>query len=53
MGLLVNFRRNRAIRTYTKYLPGLLAKEYGKSTVYTPARVRRAIENFGLSASYA
>lgn len=53
MELIANFRRNRAIKSYIKKLPGLLAKDYGKSKTYTPKQVKRTIERSGLSVTNA
>lgn len=53
MELIKNFKRNWAIRSYIKMLPGLLAKDYGKSATYTPKQVKRATEHPILNGSYA
>lgn len=53
MELVANFKRNRAIKSYIKKLPSLLAKDYGKSKTYTPKQVKKTIERSGLSVSDA
>jgi len=53
MQFISNFKRNRAIKSYIKKLPSLLAKDYGKSKTYTPKQVKRTIERAGLSATNA
>jgi len=53
MELITNFRRNRAIKSFIKQLPGLLAKDYGKSKMYTPKQVKKTIERSGLSVANA
>ncbi|MDH5447164.1 MAG: hypothetical protein OEY52_16565 [Gammaproteobacteria bacterium] len=53
MELIANFKRNRAIKSYIKKLPSLLAKDYGKSKTYTPKQVKRTIERSGLSVTDA
>jgi Family of unknown function (DUF6559) len=37
------FRKRRAIRSYARRLPRLLAKDYGYSQTYTPQQVRKTI----------
>lgn len=53
MELIRSFKRNRAIKSYIKKLPGLLAKDYGKAKTYTPKQVKKTIERSGLSVSNA
>lgn len=53
MELVAKFRRNRAIKSYIKKLPSLLAKDYGKTKTYTPKQVKRAIERAGLCVTDA
>lgn len=53
MGLIGSFKRKRAIKSYIKKLPSLLAKDYGKSKAYTPKQVKRSIERGGLSVADA
>lgn len=53
MELIAKFKRNRAIKSYIKKLPSLLAKDYGKSKDYTPNQVRRTIERSGLNVDDA
>ncbi len=49
MELSRNFNRKRAIKSYIKKLPSLLAKDYGKSKTYTPMQVKKTIERSKLS----
>ena len=44
--------KNRAIRAYSKKLPKLLAKDYGRSEKYTPRQVLRTAERNNLSTIY-
>lgn len=53
MELIKNFKKNRAIKSYIKKLPSLLAKDYGASKTYTPMQVRKTIERSGLSVDYS
>jgi len=53
MGLIKNFNRNRAIKSYIKKLPSLLAKDYGKSKTYTPKQIKKTIERSRLSVTDA
>ena len=48
MGFITSFKRRRAIKSYIKDLPRLLAKDYGRSKTYTPKQVKRTIEHAGL-----
>ncbi|WP_435106710.1 DUF6559 family protein [Arhodomonas sp. AD133] len=47
------FRKRRAIKSYVRRLPGLLARDYGKRGAYTPTQIERTIERHGLKAAYA
>ncbi|MEI2743060.1 MAG: DUF6559 family protein [Candidatus Competibacter sp.] len=53
MELIEKLQRKRAIKSYIRKLPSLLAKDYGKSKTYTPKQVKRTIERSGLSVSDA
>ncbi|MES9992797.1 MAG: DUF6559 family protein [Candidatus Thiodiazotropha sp.] len=53
MELIANIQRNRAIKSYIRKLPLLLAKDYGKSKTYTPLQVKSTIQRSGLSVSDA
>lgn len=53
MGLIENFKRNRAIKSYIQKLPRLLSKDYGKSKTYTPKQIKSTIDRSGLSPIYA
>ena len=53
MKFIRRLRKNRAIRNYLKKLPGLLAKEYGRSTHYRPLQIKRTIERAGLDPIHA
>jgi hypothetical protein len=53
MELVENFKRNRAIKSYIRKLPSLLAKDYGRSNTYTPKQVKRTIQRYGLSVADA
>jgi hypothetical protein len=46
-------KKNRAIKSHVKRLPGLLAKDYGHSTHYKPLQIRRTIERAGLDPIYS
>jgi hypothetical protein len=50
---LRSFAKRRAIRSYTRRLPGLLVRDYGFSRSYTPLQVRRTVERSGLSVAYS
>jgi hypothetical protein len=45
--------KRRAIRSYARRLPRLLAKDYGHSKSYTPQQVRRTIERYRLNSNYS
>jgi uncharacterized membrane protein YgcG len=53
MELIASIQRNRAIKSYIKKLPSLLAMDYGNSKTYTPKQVQRTIERSGLSVTDA
>ena len=53
MGFLKRFLKRRALDSYKRRLPRLLAKDYGASRTYTPAQVGKTIERNGLSTDYA
>jgi len=53
MGFFERWRKRRAIKNYARRLPGLLAKDYGRSKSYTPAQVRSSIERHGLNTEYS
>jgi hypothetical protein len=46
-------RKRRAIRSYARRLPRLLAKDYGHSERYTPQQVRRTIERSGMNMDFS
>jgi hypothetical protein len=46
------WRKRRAIRSYVRKLPGLLAKRYGYKRWYTPAQIRRTAEDYDLDTDY-
>jgi hypothetical protein len=50
---LRSFGKRRAIRSYTRQLPRLLAKDYGFSRTYTARQVRRTVERSGLNVYYS
>ena len=50
---LRSFAKRRAIRSYTRQLPGLLVRDYGFSRSYTPQQVRRTVERSGLSVAHS
>ncbi|WP_153039178.1 DUF6559 family protein [Microbulbifer sp. Q7] len=52
MQFIRKIKRNRAIKSYLRKLPRLLAKDYGKSKRYRPKQVRATIERNGLSVIY-
>ncbi|WP_444916232.1 DUF6559 family protein [Microbulbifer sp. VAAC004] len=52
MQFIRRIQRNRAIKSYLRKLPKLLAKDYGKSKRYRPKQVRATIERSGLSIIY-
>ena len=53
MNLIRKVQKRMAIRSYLRRLPRLLAKDYGRSTTYTPRQVRSTIDRSGLSAIYS
>jgi hypothetical protein len=53
VNIIDRFQKRRAIKAYVKKLPGLLVKDYGRLSHYTPLQVRRTIERAGLDAAYA
>jgi hypothetical protein len=40
-------------KSYVKKLPGLLAKDYGRSAHYKPSQIKRTIERAGLDPIYS
>lgn len=53
MEIIDNYKRNSAIKEYIKRLPGLLAKDYGKSKTYTPKQIRSTIERSNMNVTCA
>ena len=51
--MFLNYRKKRALKLYIKKLPSSLAKSYGKSDVYTPMQVLKAIEKEKLSLRFS
>ncbi|WP_414126927.1 DUF6559 family protein [Vreelandella titanicae] len=47
MGLLDNFKKKRAIKSYIEKLPNVLVNDYGRQEYYTQLQVRRSIERAG------
>jgi hypothetical protein len=47
------FGKRRAIRSYARQLPRLLARDYGFSRSYTPWQVRRTVERAGLNVAHS
>ncbi|CDG52015.1 MULTISPECIES: DUF6559 family protein [Halomonadaceae] len=52
MGLLDNFKKKRAIKSYIEKLPNVLVNDYGRQEYYTQLQVRRSIERAGLNSQY-
>jgi hypothetical protein len=50
---LRSFGKRRAIRSYARQLPRLLAKDYGFSRSYTARQVRRTVERSGLNVHHS
>ena len=48
MKFIRRLKKNRAIKSYVKKLPGLLAKDYGRGARYRPLQIKRTIERAGL-----
>ena len=53
MKFIRRLKKNRAIKSYAKRLPELLAKDYGRSTHYRPLQIKRTIERAGLDPTYS
>jgi len=53
MEFIRRLKKNRAIQSYVKKLPGLLAKDYGRSAHYRPLQIKRTIERAGLDPIYS
>ena len=53
MKFLETVRRRRAIRSYARKLPGLLRRDYGIASFYTPAQINKTIERSGLNNRYS
>ena len=53
MKFIRRLKKNRAIKSYAKKLPELLAKDYGRSAHYRPLQIKRTIERAGLDPIYA
>ena len=53
MNFISRFRKRRAIKSYVKKLPRLLAKDYGRSAHYRPLQIKRTIERAGLDVVYS
>ena len=52
MGLLDNFKKKRAIKSYIEKLPNVLVNDYGRQEYYTQLQVRRSIERAGLNSQH-
>ncbi len=48
-----SFAKRRAIRSYARRLPRVLAKNYGFSKTYTPQQVRKTVERLKLNAKHS
>ncbi len=46
------FKKRRAIKSYRQTLPHLLAKDFGKTSTYSPEQVRQTIERHRLNTDY-
>ena len=53
MRFLERLRKHKAIGSYVRKLPRLLAKDYGRRMQYTPAQVRSTIERYHLNGIYS
>ena len=53
MKFIRRLKKNRAIKSYAKKLPALLAKDYGRSAHYRPLQIKRTIERAGFDPIYA
>lgn len=53
MNFIKQFNKNRAIRSYVKKLPRLLAKDYGRFAHYSPLQIKRTIERASLNTAYS
>jgi hypothetical protein len=53
LNFIRRLKKSRAIKSYVKKLPGLLAKDYGRSAQYRPLQIKRTIERAGLDPIYA
>ena len=53
MGFLKRLLKRRALNTYKRRLPRLLARDYGASRTYTPAQIAKTAERNGLCNQYA
>ena len=48
----LEFGKKRAIRTYIRELPRLLARDYGASSSYTSAQINKAVGRYRLNERY-
>jgi hypothetical protein len=53
MNYLTAIRKRWATGTYARRLPGLLLRDYGFSSFYTPMQIRRTIERYRLNSDYS
>jgi len=53
MRFFERIRKRKAIGSYVRKLPGLLAKDYGRRTQFTPAQIRSTIERYHLNGIYS
>ncbi len=52
MGILSNYRKNRAIKSYISKLPALLSRVYGQSQKFSPEQINEASKYLGLNLYY-
>ena len=53
MGQIAAWRKKLVLRSYVQKLPGLLRRDYGVSSAYTPSQVRQTISRSGLNENYS
>lgn len=53
MSFINRIKKRRAIKSYVKKLPRLLAKDYGRSAYYRPLQIKRTIERADLDVTYS
>ena len=53
MRVFESIRKRKAIKRYARQLPGLLSKDNGRRSHYTPSQIRSTVDRYNLNAIYS